>query len=69
MHALAAPRDFSMMLIRAMPLIVMFVLQEEILVAAVDGEGDGCNAQSWEGAFKTIVSGEGPCVSPFVTKQ
>ncbi|KAL8634965.1 MAG: hypothetical protein Q9228_007498 [Teloschistes exilis] len=61
--------DLSMMFICAMPLIMMFVLHEEILVAAVDGEGDSCNAQSWEGAFETIESGERPCVSPFIPKQ
>ena len=43
---------------------VMLVLEEEVLVAAVDGERTGCNAQTGEAALESIPPREGALVSP-----
>lgn len=44
--------------------VVMVVLEEEVLVAAVAGKGNGRDAQAGEGVLEAVPAGEGASVSP-----
>jgi len=44
--------------------VVVVVGQEEVLVGAVAGEGDGSDAEAGEGSLETVESREGALVSP-----
>lgn len=44
--------------------VVVLVLEEEVLVAAIAGKGDGGDAQAREAALETVPAGEGAGVSP-----
>lgn len=52
----------------AVPLaVVVLVLEEEVLVRAVAGEGDGGCAQAGEAALESVPAREGARVSPGLT--
>lgn len=47
--------------------VVVLILEEEVFVGAVYGEGDGGGAQSGESALVSVPSGEGALVPPSLT--
>lgn len=47
--------------------VVVVVLEEEVLVAAVAGKGDGRDAQAGEGVLEAVPAREGAGVSPGLT--
>lgn len=53
----------------AVVLVVMLVLQEGILVAAISRKCHRCNTQSREGVLEPVESAEEPCVSPVLTAR
>jgi hypothetical protein len=47
--------------------MVMVVFHEEVLVGAVSGESNSCNAQAGEGALESVPPAELSCVPPALT--
>ncbi len=47
--------------------VVMLLLQEQLLIPEVDGEGDGRDAKAREAALEPVPTREYPCVSPALT--
>lgn len=58
-----------MVLLLAMCLAVVFVLEEEVLVGAVSGKGDGGDAESGECVLESVVSGEWALGPPGVSAR
>ena len=58
--------DPSMMLVLSMPVAVVFIFEEQILEAIVEGKSDCGNSQSGKGAFEAIEPGERSGVSPLL---
>ena len=44
--------------------VVVVVLEEEVLVGAVRGKGDGGDAEAGHGALESVPAGEVACVAP-----
>jgi hypothetical protein len=64
-HSQFLPVQLSLVVLIAVPLaVVVLVLEEEVLVRAVAGEGDGGCAQAGKAALESVPAREGARVSP-----
>jgi hypothetical protein len=49
--------------------VVVLVLEKEVLVAAIDSEGDCRDAETGETTLETVPAGVGALVSPGLTER
>lgn len=49
--------------------VVVLILEEEVLVYAVTGEGDAGNTEAGEDTLKAVEAAEGAGVSPCFTRE
>lgn len=54
----------SLAVVLAVGVVVMSVVEEEVLVGAVGGEGDSRDAEAGEGGLEAVPAGEAAGVSP-----